>query len=109
MRGSEAFGIPLKILPTQNPIIFNNFFLEKDAFATIIYIKKIPSIDLNKLLKKKYKDSRRFPKNYPIGYGVSDGVNWVRKNSESEWELPKRNGLVTNRNDIRGNIISWLV
>ena len=29
----------------------------------------------------------------------------VRKNSESEWELPKRSGLVANRNDIRGNVI----
>ena len=48
MRDSEAFGSPLKILPTQNPVIFNKFFLEKDAFATIIYGKKIPSLDLNK-------------------------------------------------------------
>ena len=30
----------------------------------------------------------------------------VRKNSESEWELPKLNGLVANRNDIRG-ILRW--
>ena len=33
----------------------------------------------------------------------------VRKNSESEWELPKQNGLVVKRNDICGNITSWLV
>ena len=37
--------------------LFNHFFLEKDAFATVIYKKKIPSIDLNKSLKK-YKESR---------------------------------------------------
>ena len=36
-------------------------------------------------------------------------LNWVRKNSESEWELPKQNGLVAKRNDICGNITSWLV
>ena len=48
MRDSATFGGPLTILPTQNPVIFNHFFLEKDAFATIIYRKKIPSIDLNK-------------------------------------------------------------
>ena len=36
------------LLPTQNPVILNNFFLEKEAFATIIYRKKIPSIGLNK-------------------------------------------------------------
>ena len=33
----------------------------------------------------------------------------VRKNRESEWELPKRNGLVVKCNDICGNITSWLV
>ena len=33
----------------------------------------------------------------------------VRKKSESEWELPKRNGLIVKRNDICGNITSWLV
>ena len=33
----------------------------------------------------------------------------VRKNSESEWELPKLNGLVVKRNDICGHITSWLV
>ena len=48
MRDSETFGSPLKILPTQIPVILNNFFLEKDAFATIIYRKKIPSVGLNK-------------------------------------------------------------
>ena len=53
----------LKILPTQNPVIFNNFFLEKEAFVTIIYREKIHSIDLNKSWKKKiyiyiYKDSK---------------------------------------------------
>ena len=31
----------------------------------------------------------------------------VRKNCESEWELPKRNGLVVKRNNICGNITSW--
>ena len=36
------------ILPTQNPVIFNNFFLEKEAFGTVIYRKKIPSIGLSK-------------------------------------------------------------
>ena len=36
MRDSETFGSPLTILPTQNPVIFNNFFLEKDAFATFM-------------------------------------------------------------------------
>ena len=46
MKDSETFGSPLKILPptptTQNPVIFNHFFffLEKEAFATIIYRKK---------------------------------------------------------------------
>ena len=43
-----TFGSPLKFLPTQNLVIFDNFFLGKDAFATIIYRKKIPSIDLSK-------------------------------------------------------------
>ena len=48
MRDSKTFGGPLKILPTQNPLIFINFFfLEKDALATIIYGKEIPSIGLN--------------------------------------------------------------
>ena len=47
MSDTATFGSPLKILPTQKPVIFNHFFLEKDAFATIIYRKKIPSIDLN--------------------------------------------------------------
>ena len=36
------------ILPTQNAAIFNNFLLEKEAFATIIYRKKTPSIGLSK-------------------------------------------------------------
>ena len=35
MRDFETFGSPLTILPTQNPVIFNNFFLEKEAFATV--------------------------------------------------------------------------
>ena len=48
MRDSDTIGSPLKILPTQNPVILNNFFLKKDAFATIIYRNKIPSIDVNK-------------------------------------------------------------
>ena len=38
-----------------------------------------------------------------------EGVTGVRKNSESEWELLKRNGLVAKRNDICGNITSRLV
>ena len=32
----------------------------------------------------------------------------VRKNSESEWALPKRNELVAKRNDICGNVIYFL-
>ena len=36
-------------------------------------------------------------------------TNGVRKNCESEWELPKRNGLAVKRNDICGNITSCLV
>ena len=36
--------------PHPNPVIFNNFFLEKETFVTVIYRKKIPvdSIGLNK-------------------------------------------------------------
>ena len=33
----------------------------------------------------------------------------VRKNSESEWELPKRNGLVLKRNDIVEILLAILI
>ena len=30
----------------------------------------------------------------PVSEKLRDLTNWVRKNSESEWGLPKRNGLI---------------
>ena len=39
-------------------------------------------------------------------YRLAYELIWVRKNSESEWGLPKRNGLVVKWNDVCGNIIS---
>ena len=53
MRETRTLGNPLKILPTQNPVIFNNFFLVKDAFATIIYRKKKTFYSSKYVIKKK--------------------------------------------------------
>ena len=40
--------VALLILPTQNPVIFNNFFLEKYTFAEISEEEKVSCFSMKK-------------------------------------------------------------
>ena len=48
MRDSETFGSPLTVLPTQNPVIFNNYFLKRTHPRQLCYREKISCSSMKK-------------------------------------------------------------